>query len=921
MILSAINIEPLSANISPLYMSYIHNGRNILPTTSADNALLYSLSSYNCLKHVKDIEITKNSISFLTDNIALSSIFFDTHNKGKQLLNTYFFRELNDLDDYNLNIRSSLETKGQYLITCPLSSELLFNIVPLKNALNVNEEKGWFSNFREYKSLEFSNSCGADSSDLYAEYKTCYIPVTIKSDEEASFEITGEGINVAISALGLTESGAIGGTQPLNSDVIYLERFDKNGVPNIPNFNGTPLCLWLSGSSVLQGFPKQWMERWYDPNNITQGDALISKVNDSPFSPVIDIPSSMNIRQGDTITINRLGPERNLNFIDYFSSTQKCCISAWGPSFQDELNNVEGFIEGTYKYTDPEFILDGSVHGHIPPTDNLLKEYNFTTSFWVYKDDWTYGPDSQIFGNFSNFEGYGISYNTGGTNSLLTFPTNIGMVYGFNPKGYKIFEKDLQKSAGLVTPNIKFIATDFFGARWMFDDFNKKIIKLESDDLLRVVIDLPSDAQIRAMKLNGANQLILLNNANHTISSFDQNGNLVTENFIAPNYNNFEIDGNNTIRTSIADNMYCDNNNNIYKTLGSNIYVNDKMYFHVGKEINVIKFDLSNNMWILYDRNKIMKLSPTQKILFSVDLPVLFKETSFEMNFVKDVINSVEQDILWIVFNTNRYIIKMNSNGEILKRINLNDVVNLNKCNPFYLTTKGDFTDYDIKRKFEKAANGNISTQNPAFSVKMNLKCGSNTELLQMFYPVKNLRGWIHFSLVHKVEGNSTSIKLYINGIERLSKVYANNSNISNIKLVNFGTKVSPFIIGGTSGKLGANKLERSIENEYLVGKFDDLRIHHSCLNNFQILALANNRHYTNWNDLIFHLPTKKYTCMEKIKFFHMNRPPGYKSNKFNLIINGFDDPDTQEHIKSYILANIDKLKPVHTVLNNIIFK
>jgi hypothetical protein len=902
-------------------MSYIHNGRNIVPVTSVDDSLEYSLSSYNCLTNVKDIEITNNSISFLTDNITLSSLFYDTYNKAKQTVSTYSVRELNDLDNFNLNVRSTLETKGNYLITCPLSSELIFNVVPMKNTLNINEEKGWFTNFRDYKSLAFSNACGADNNDLFIEYKTDYMPVNIQPDEEASFSIQGKNINVAVSSLGLAESGAIGGSQPLDSDVIYLNRFDATGIPNRTNFNGTPLCLWLSGSYVLQGFPKQWMERWYDPNNITQGDALISKVNTSPFSPVVDIPSSMSIRDGDTVTINRLGPQRNLDFIDYFATTQKCCISAWGTVFKDELNGVQGFIEGTYPYHESELILDGSVHGHIPPVDNLLKEYDFTTSFWTYKDDWMYGPDSQIFGNFSNFEGYSVNYNTGGTNSLLTFPTNIGMVYGFNPKGYKIFEKDLQKSAGLVTPHIKFIATDFFGARWMLDDFNKKIIKLESDDLLREVIDLPSNSVIKAMKLNGLNQLVILDSSNHTISAFDQNGNLVANYFISPKFNNFEIDGNNTIKTSIADNMYCDNNNNIYKHIGSNIYKNDEMYFHVGKEINVIKFDLSNNMWILYDRNKIMKLSPTQKLLFTINLPVVFKETSFEMNFVKDVINSIEQDILWIIFNNNRYIMKMNSNGEIIKRINLNDVVNLNKCNPFYLTTKGDFTDFDIKRKYEKSSTGNISTQNPAFSVKMNLKCGSNTELLQMYYPVKNLRGWVHFSLVHKVEDNTTSIKLYINGIERLSKFYGIDQNVSNIKMVNFGTKVSPFIIGGTSGKLGANKLERSIENEYLVGKFDDLRIHHSCLNNFQILSLANNKHYSNWNDLIFHVPTKKYTCLEQVKFFHMNRPPGHKSNKFNLIVRGFDDPAVQENIENYILANIDNLKPINTILNKVIFK
>jgi len=743
------------------------------------------------------------------------------------------------------------------------------------------------------------------------EYKSCYVPVNVASDEIVSITVSGDNINVPINSMGLIESGAIGGNQPLNSDVIYLNR---NSIKNTTN--GLPLCLWLSGSSVLQGFPKQWMERWYDPNNISQGNAFIAPVNTSSFGPVIDRPSTTNIKSGDVLTYNRLGPERNRSYLDYISDTQSCHISSWGQTFKDTVNDVAGFVEGTYDYTSPELILDGSIHGHIPPNDQLLKDYNFTTSFWVHKDDWSFGPDAQIFGNFSNFEGYSVNYSTGGTTSLITFPANNGMIYGFNHKGYKIFEKDLNKSLGLENAYISHIVTDFFGARWLHDSFNNKLIKLESDDLLSNIIDLPVGANIKTMKLNKANQVVLLNSQSHTISAIDQNGNLANSYFISPQFNNFEIIGNNTIKTSIADNMLCDNNNIVYKNIGSNIYKNDVMFFHVGKKINCMRFDLANNLWILYDDNKLLTISSNQKLGLQMTLPLIFAESSFEMNFVKEIINGQEQDVLWIVCNSNRYILKINSNGEIIKRIDLNKVVNLNKCNPFGLTTKGDFTDYDIRRKYERADNGqNISTANPAFAVKMNLICGDNTEFFEMFHPVDNLRGWVHFAMTHEIINNQTVIRLFINGMERLSKIF------SNIKKVNFGTKVSPFIIGGTSGKLGANNLERSISNEYFVGKFDDLRIHQKVLSPFEILSLANNLHYDYWNDFIMYMPTNQYTCLEKIRFFHMNRPPGHKSNKFNLKITGFSDPTIQNSIRQYILANINKLKPAHTVLNEIIFE
>jgi hypothetical protein len=315
-------------------------------------------------------------------------------------------------------------------------------------------------------------------------------------------------------------------------------------------------------------------------------------------------------------------------------------------------------------------------------------------------------------------------------------------------------------------------------------------------------------------------------------------------------------------------------------------------------------------------------LSPDQKILFNISLPLSFTEKSFEMNFVKELTNGAEQDVLWVVCNTNKYVVKINQNGEITKRYDLTSIVSINKCDPFQLTTKGQFTDYDIKRKFQRTVDGKIiNSDNPAFGIKMNLNCGGYTEYFQSFCSIPESRGWTHFCLTHQIVDNSTVIKLYINGTNRLTKYYGTNQNISNIKTVNFGTKVSPFIIGGTSGKLGANNLERSLEGEYLVGKFNELRIYQRTLNDFEILALSNHQYYNGWRDLLFYSPTDPYTCIEKINFFHLNRPPGHKSNKFNIKIKGFTDPSLRENVTAYILSNINKFKPAHTILNDIIFE
>ena len=72
--------------------------------------------------------------------------------------------------------------------------------------------------------------------------------------------------------------------------------------------------------------------------------------------------------------------------------------------------------------------------------------------------------------------------------------------------------------------------------------------------------------------------------------------------------------------------------------------------------------------------------------------------------------------------------VKINENGKILKRVDLQNIVNLKECGNFTLSTRGDFTGFEVKRKFCDA-----TLNNPQFSFKINLRCGESHITIQKY--------------------------------------------------------------------------------------------------------------------------------------------------------------------------------------------
>ena len=935
--LSASIISSFSSTLSSPWYFYINEERGFTETTATSTIGGFSYVKFDSLEAIKDLSLNNNSFICLTDLISLSSFLSnqidiegdETVNAG--IINSNKFTKYYSPDtNKNVEIESQIDHKNQFLLVSPFKKDFKYNVIALKNSYGIDGELNYSSIIngspdRYYDGIYFGNNQEKGYESVYLQYQSSKKPILIKSDIFNNIFLPYGVDTYNLVDANFEYCGAFGGNSPLNSDIIIIDKFGygnytSSGFPS-DSFNGRPLCLWLSAGSLSSNISMVWKERWYDPNLISSDQAFIVAKNPlSAIKSVVDIDTSATLEPKTSLTYLRFGPERNLTFINSFSSSLICHFDTWNTTINDNVNDIEGFVIGNYPTLNPsnELKMDGAFHIHIPPNELLFDNSNMSVGLWVHQNEWSCGIDTQYFGNFSNNEGYGLFFNTGATPALITFCSMSGNIYGLNYKGYRVFEKSLNTSLGISASRIDYITTDIYGSRWVYDSINKYIYKLDTDDILKYTVQLESNVDITKMQINSQNEISIFDNYNHAVSSFDANGNYLSSVNNLSSYDNFEIDNNDNFIYSIANILRIDNNNDVIKALGINLYKNDVLFYHIGKKIQAFNIDNENNYWVVYDTNKLIKLDSLGHILFekTIDLP-FSNDSSLEINFVKEIKGQCDYDVAWIVYNNNNYIVKVNSYGDVIKRLNIKNIVNLKSCGEFYLNTKGDFTGFDNRRKFLKYNNNVISSKYPTISLKINLKCGTNKKIIQLHYPSNSLYGFNHIGFSHEILNSKTVLKLKINS-KTVSEYILNGAYI-----IDYGTKISPFVIGGISGKLGAMNIERSLSKEgFFIGTINDIRIYNKPLSDFEFRGLSMNLYYNNYSNMVWYMPCPRRTYMEEMISYNIFRYFGHKSNKFNIKIKNLEVDN--EELKSIIMESIQniitKITPVNTELNEIIF-
>lgn len=913
--LSSISSYVLSSVFESGQINYINNNRNTNYTFLSENNLIYPEFTQN----IRNTNFKNSYYTFLTNYSNLSS-YFNTIKTVNSLPYGHDMKEFNAGYDWKKNNFSQSYTSNnstQFLGI--LDYNYNFNILPLKTKNSVNNKPySVVDNCREYQSIYNYND------SIFLQFKTDKIPFEILPDK---YSLLFNSYNVAscyVNDAEFIKNGAIGGNCPLNSDVIFFEQneygnYTNNGTVNANSVNnGTLLCLWLSSQTVEPSSNKIWMERWYDPNTVTQGNAFITQKNtlSSSFSYIIDLPSLKILSEKEKLTYLRYGPSRNETFVNSLSSNLQIEFSNWAKNFSSEVNEISGFIIGNESVDSSTLVLDGATHAHVPPEDVLFIQDDLSVALWVKASDWKNNNDSQFFGNYHDESGYGLFYNTGTSNNLISIPTSADNLFALNNKGYKVFEKDLKNDLGLSNISINYIKTDLFGNRWIYDNFNQNLYKIENDDLVIKTVKLPPNAEITKIECNSYNEIFILDNFTHQISCFDSSGTSISSISINSYYDNFDIDLNDNIICDIAEFLTVNSKNVVVKMLGPTLFINNERVLHLTDKPQSVRIDLYDNIWILF-KNRVIKTDSSGNVIFDKTLHLSFTDTDGEMCFVKTNKQNVEDVQLWIIFNKAKYVTVLNSEGDLVKRIDLSKLFVGKYCSTFQLNIVGDFTGFDNKRKFEQLNGAAITPKNPAFTVRVGLKCGNFKKIVRVHASTDYASEWTHLSMSVSNSKDFTTVNLFVNGRLASQKIISGNYKID------YGYKSSPFIIGGVSGKLGAKNLEKSIiGNGFFIGEVDDIRIYNKKLNDYEMLNLSLTNHYNKWESLSFHIKSPKITMIEEVETFHINRYKGIKSNYFNINIKNFTtDENLKTLVRDYINSNISQFVPANTILNDIKFE
>lgn len=945
-------------NWTPYGAEYYNTNRGLIDNNSL--VLSANFVEHPALSGIKDIAINHDTIFYLTkkkqakdlftnfesitafslSSLPLSASTMNIGTSGTPAYAKYYYcanlpqyNRTTDFRtvDYNTTLNyilfSAFKDKSRSYSPSPSNpfveslSVFQFNFSNLKNTMTPYYEYDSCiaTSIRDYEKLYVGTNQRYGYANMFLGYSSNLTQLKFPHNETTYFHYPHTATQIPLSSTCLVNRGAKAGNSPMNSDIIAIDQSGyyphTSSGPNSVN-NGLFLCAWLSGSNDCS-CGARWVERWYDPNTVTQGNAYITSVNSGSCENIWDVATTMQLIPKVRYYYDRYGKDRNEVVVDTLSGLI-AHYDVWKNDLVDStLNENDGYIIDKYTGPSSAFELDGSLHAHIPPTDQLLNtERQLTVGACVYKKDWCCGKNSQIVGNY-HFGGWGIFYNTGMPNNILTIGDSTGNVFSFNIDGTRIFEKSLDRTDELNNIHIDYIATDLNGARWILDNHNKRLYKIDVDDILVDLVNFPGSYDIEKIQINANNRVYAHDKTTSKVFVHDEVGNYI-ETISAPTTATlFELDSNGNILFDIGDIMAINSSDEVYKVWGSNLYRDGEIIFHFPSRIMDLKIDDEDNAWVVFRGNVLVKITPENEMEFQKTLFSFLKdERNTKIGITrKSNRKGCDENRVWLVFEHNKQLVELDGTGRVNTSINADDLIVSQGCYPYKLRANGDFTGYDINRKFETAGGDKVSPSNPSLTLRVKFKNQCNSKLFKAVHiPVCSLEsGWHHVGMSYN--SNSGKLKFFIDGI--LVGTEQLTAGLWNIDY----NEITPIIIGGNSGKLGSENVEKSILNDqYFIGKIDDVRIYNLELGEFDIKALADYK-VGSFDDLIWNIQTNNRSYIEKVDQFFMNKKPGHTSKKFNIKINGLNiSSDLKLLVESAINSSISNLIPKYTELNSIVW-
>jgi hypothetical protein len=606
------------------------------------------------------------------------------------------------------------------------------------------------SNFNQrnyYKIFSGSNQTGGYDK-IHLGYESETAEIIFKKDKTTYFHVPFFSTIKDLIPEQIIGDGAVPGPIPAMADRIFQKQsgYGKTtpwGSTTGPA-DGKWLCSWLYS---LSGENPQWLDRYYNPGRITYDEALKGEVvfdsyikNDPVF---IDVPSTMKIEPGVYYQYFHSGEKTAQQIVDTFAGNDKTRLRLdlenWSSSPPDKsIYNNQAFINNfkdawSVDLREPD-VVDRNIlnfkntdfiDARVTYSDsyNLLNE--FTIKFWIQESDWSNATSTQLVGNF-NYGGYGIFYNNLKNYPFFVIPeTFYGHFFFFNQEGKSYLDKSTQPViTNTDTPQLSGSSSPIKVAI----NGEEELVVLDAGVLNSVyktnhlgdILSVPRQTDGNPFVVTGELKDLFIDKDNgcYVITTtgtyyFDKNLTLVGLSADRPYVDNkkfaYDIEG--ILQEEICLDLKYDNSNNKWVIdLQGNLFINGQQITGI-TGCTGLTVDPENDIWVLYDRNRIAK--------YSVEtlLPIAVYEIGLNANNgVRNLsfINSYDRGSntqTWyalVYYNDDQILYQLTLDGEIKQLTFIPDKVNIEQSPPtqqdkglLKFSATGDFTGYEWKRIFK----------------------------------------------------------------------------------------------------------------------------------------------------------------------------------------------------------------------------
>jgi hypothetical protein len=447
---------------------------------------------------------------FKYDPIPPQSVFkfvkFKKNTTGPMLQNNWIsYQTVGDSNSLNTNkTKSYVDVTNNYLLTSQYhnidNDRMLIDVFQLKNQLTptgTTNRNNPFPNLldcdhRRYDRVFVSEHLD-ESAGLSMGYNNYEHEISLLPDKVTYFNAPQDMypyVQININDSGLTQSGAIGGDTPINSDKIFKKAsgYKYNTPYGAPSDEetGNWLCSWLKSNvgvdwnelteyrenvivnhdglvyralidnkgrkpGISAGYwkeidqpPPVWVDRYYNPEKFSTQKALEFENQYAAYTSkfenivqdlgaqdeyVFDKISDLTFEPGCLYAYYRIGPEQINVMIE--SMNENMIHSGVEPAYTQDRQTVLN-IQDDMTFTGNEYIQTSTLSN--------ITNSDFTISFRLKRKDWTKPFAGQFLGNYTN-EGVGV-FNRQDLTQYLIF-TNDTHVLIHNTNLDNVFQLDI----------------------------------------------------------------------------------------------------------------------------------------------------------------------------------------------------------------------------------------------------------------------------------------------------------------------------------------------------------------------------------------------------------------------------------------------------------------------------------------------